>query len=88
MGYDKSKFSLVSQGLAAHQEWHYYDTGGESVAGYMGVGWFTDAKDRGVDTGDYVTIYNASSKLLLSGLMVVVQDTGATQGSWKRDTGI
>lgn len=87
MGYDSSKFNLIAQGVADAQRWYYFDTGGESVAGYSAAGFFSDAKDKGVDTGDHVTIYNKTGSKIYDGFIVAVQDTGATQGTWKRDTG-
>lgn len=87
MGYDAGKLHLVSQGIAGSQRWEYYDTGGETIAGYSAEGFFSDAKDYGVDTGDFVTINNRGTGDYLTGFMYKLQDTGATQGSWKRDTG-
>jgi hypothetical protein len=87
MGYDSSKFNLNSQGIAQNQRWVYEDTGGESVAGYSAAGFFADAKAKGVDTGDVVEIRDVAGAKLYQGYMHTVQDTGATTGSWKRDTG-
>jgi hypothetical protein len=88
MGYDKKSFSLISQGIAKHQVWQYVDTGGEADASvYAANGYFTDAKDRGVDTGDRVIVYDAVGKEWHNGFMTTVQDTGATSGTWVKDTG-
>jgi hypothetical protein len=87
MAYDTSKFNLIAQGIATDQQWFYSDTGGETAAGYSAAGFFTDAKDKGVDTGDVVIIRDVSGGKLYQGYMHAVQDTGSTSGSWKQDTG-
>ena len=87
MGYDSSKLTLTGQPIAGFKEWIYYDTGGETVAVYTGAGWFTDAKDRGVDTGDSIDLINAASGIRYQGRFSAVQDTGASQGTVTLDTG-
>jgi hypothetical protein len=87
MAYDSKNLDLVAQGIAQRQEWRYLDTGGETAAGYMAAGFFTDVKDKGVDTGDVCVIYNKAGGKVYTGYFVTVQDTGATSGTWKRDTG-
>lgn len=87
MGYDASKLTLCGQAMAGPKKWDYYDTGGESVATYEGAGYFTDAKNRGVDTGDRIEIYDNSAKKVYSGRFTGVQDTGATSGTVTLDTG-
>lgn len=86
MGYDSSRFNLVAQGIASAQTWHYDDTGGESGATYQGAGWFSDAKNKGVDTGDLVTVKNLAANQVYWGSFTTVQDTGATQGTVTFDT--
>lgn len=87
MGYDSSKLNLHSQGIAAARQWYYEDTGGETVAVYTGAGWFTDAKDKGVDTGDYINIFDRKNTIQYEGYFSTVQDTGDTQGTVTLDTG-
>jgi hypothetical protein len=87
MGYDASRLSLRSQAIAGPKEWTYYDTGGETAAVYEGVGYFTDAKQRGVDTGDLIQVYNNASNIVYRGRFTTVQDTGATTGTVNLDTG-
>lgn len=56
MSYNKDKLVLVSQGLSGrHKIWFYYDTG--DAAGDIGSetdSYFTDGKDMGIDTGDFL----------------------------------
>ena len=47
----------------------------------------TDAKDKGMDTGDTCVIWNQAGGEHYTGFMRIVQDTGTSQGTWKRDTG-
>ena len=87
MTYDSKKLTLLSQAVAGFKEWVYYDTGGESVATYTGSGWFADAKDHGVDTGDSIDLIDATNGIRYQGRFSVVQDTGETQGTVALDTG-
>lgn len=87
MGYDAGRLSLRSQAIAGPKEWVYFDSGGETAATYEGTGYFTDAKDRGVDTGDLIQVYNKASNIVYRGRFTVVQDTGETQGTVNLDTG-
>jgi hypothetical protein len=87
MGYDPSKLTLTGQAIAGPKCWNYYDTGGESVVTYEGAGYFTDAKQRGVDTGDEIKVWNKASNIVYSGRFTAVQDTGATTGTVTLDTG-
>jgi hypothetical protein len=87
MGYDAGRLTLRSQAMAGPKEWTYYDTGGEAVSVYEGAGYFTDAKQRGVDTGDRIEVWNNSSKVVYSGRFTTVQDTGSTTGTVTLDTG-
>lgn len=87
MGYDSSRLSLIAQGIAGPQMWLYRDTGGESVGTYQGAGYFSDAKDRGVDTGDPVMVLDDANSIVWRGHFITVQDTGATQGTVRFDTG-
>ena len=88
MGYDTKSFNLTSMGIASAKQWIYVDTGGEADASvYAAAGYFTDAKDKGVDTGDRVSILDVVKSAWQTGTMTTVQDTGATQGTWTNDTG-
>ena len=87
MTYDVGKLNLQSQPLSGPKQWHYEDTGGESAATYAGAGWFTDAKDRGVDTGDLLQIFDRKNSAVYNGYFSVIQDTGNTQGTAVLDTG-
>lgn len=87
MSYDKEKLNLISQGITKPKYWDYEDTGGESVAAFTGSGWFADAKDRGVDTGDLIVIRDRANTIQYEGYFSVVQDTGATSGTVVLDTG-
>ena len=86
MGYDTSKLNLTSQPIAGPKTWDYEDTGGESAATYVGSGWFTDAKDKGADTGDYIVVRDRANNQIYHGYFSTVQDTGATQGTVTFDT--
>lgn len=87
MGYDAGKLDLCGQAMAGPKKWVYYDTGGEAVSVYEGAGYFTDAKNRGVDTGDCIEIYDNANKIVYTGRFTAVQDTGATSGTVTLDTG-
>lgn len=87
MGYDAGKLTMVRQAIAGPKHWVYYDTGGENVATYEGAGYFTDAKSRGVDTGDTIEIWNKSTNARYNGRFTTLQDTGATTGTVTLDTG-
>jgi hypothetical protein len=80
--FNKSKFSLIAQGITGQKVWHYEDTGAladvEEVAGYVPAG------DHGVDTGDYVLLKvkdGTGNKTVRGAAMNKVQDTGSTQGT-------
>jgi len=87
MAYVGKNFNLLSQAIVSGKTWVYVDTGTDDSANYANDGYFEDAKDRGVDTGDRVEIYETASKVWQSGFMTTVQDTGNTQGTWVNDTG-
>jgi hypothetical protein len=87
MGYDSKKLSCVWQAVAGPSKWLYVDTGGETAAAYQANGYFTDAKQYGVDTGDIIDVLNLSSKTHYTGSFTVLQDTGATTGTVVLDTG-
>lgn len=87
MGYDKGKFNLSTQSLVGVRSWDYYDTGGETVAGYTASGFFADANDKGVSVDDPIRIVDAANGIVYTGKFTVVQDTGATQGTVSLDTG-
>lgn len=87
MGYDAGKLTLCGQAMAGPKKWVYHDTGGEAVSVYEGAGYFTDAKNRGVDTGDAIEVWNGASNIVYHGRFTTVQDTGATSGTVTLDTG-
>ena len=87
MGYDAGKLELITQAIAGRKTWQYEDTGGEAITVYQGAGYFTDAKQRGVDTGDPIQIIDAANKITWRGHFITVQDTGATTGTVRLDTG-
>jgi hypothetical protein len=87
MGYDNKKLHLCGQPMAGPKKWVYYDTGGEAVSVYEGAGYFADAKQYGVDTGDYIEVWNKASNIIYKGRFTTLQDTGATTGTVTLDTG-
>ena len=86
MGYDSSKLNLNAQGIKGARIWDYEDTGGETGAVFQGAGWFTDAKDKGADTGDRVVVRDIANNQIYQGYFSAIQDTGATQGTVTFDT--
>jgi len=79
----KNNLALVSQGITGHKVWDYYDTGAiadvQDVAGY-----FTNAGECGVDSGDLIFIHannGYTNRLVYGAAFAPVQDTGATQGT-------
>ena len=81
--YNKDRLKLVSQGITGGKTWHYHDTG--AIADIVDVaGYFTDAGDMGVDSGDFVFISannGYTNRLVYGAAFAPVQDTGATQGT-------
>jgi hypothetical protein len=79
----KNNLALVSQGITGHKSWNYYDTG--SIGDVADVaGYFANAGECGVDTGDFITIraHNGYTNHLVWGAAFAsVQDTGASQGT-------
>ena len=81
--YSKNKLSLIGQGITGHKIWSYEDTGIladiEEVAGF-----FSDAGDMGMDTGDFLFLKAKDgilNKTVRGAAMNKIQDTGATQGT-------
>ena len=87
MVYVPKNLSLVNQGMVGPKRWVYVDTGTTHETNYGDVGFFSDAKDRGMDTGDRVEIFERAGKTWVLGAMTTVQDTGATSGTFLGDTG-
>lgn len=87
MGYDSSRLSLMGQGLVSARQWQYVDTGGESVGTYQAVGYITNAGDYGAVAGDPITVIDQTNDVVWRGHFITVQDTGATQGTIRFDTG-
>lgn len=78
----KNQLKLVSQGIVGGKVWHYHDTGAladvADVAGY-----FTNASECGVDSGDLIFISannGNTTRTVYGAAFSPVQDTGATQG--------
>ena len=80
--YSKDRLKLVSQGITGGKIWHYSDTG--AIADVADVdGFFTNAGDMGVDTGDllYIAANDGQvTQVVRAAAFYSVQDTGATQG--------
>jgi len=81
--YDKNRLMLVAQGITGGKTWHYYDTG--AIADIVDVaGYFTNAGDMGVDSGDFILIHannGYTNRLVYGSSFAPMQDTGATQGT-------
>jgi hypothetical protein len=78
MTYKTDKLNLVSQPIAGPRQWVYNDTG-YVLAPAAGVGYFADAKAKGVEVGDIIHCSNTTSADRF--VFLEVQDTGATSGS-------
>ena len=81
--YTKDKLSLVFQAIAGPKTWLLSDTG---VIGDVAeaAGYITNAKEMGMDTGDFLFIRANNGQLTQAvhgAAMSIVQDTGATQGT-------
>lgn len=79
----KNNLRLISQGITGGKIWDYTDTGAiadvQDVAGY-----FTQAGDMGVDSGDLIFIHannGYTNRLVYGASFAPIQDTGATQGT-------
>jgi hypothetical protein len=81
--YSKDRLMLVSQGIARGKRWLYEDTG--ALADVADVaGFFANAGDMGVDTGDFIEIRannGYTTRVVHGAAFSTVQDTGVTQGS-------
>lgn len=78
----KNQLKLISQGITGGKVWHYHDTGAladvADVAGY-----FTNASECGIDSGDliFISANNGNTTRTVYGASFSpVSDTGATQG--------
>lgn len=81
--YSKQRLTLVHQPIAGPKTWSYWDTGAIGDISEV-AGFFANAKDMGMDTGDFVFIRandGAATDVVRGAAMSVVQDTGATQGT-------
>ena len=78
----KNNLRLVSQGITGGKQWDYTDTG--AIADVADVeGYFANASECGMDTGDLVLIHandGAGTRVVRSAALFKVQDTGSTQG--------
>lgn len=81
--FDKNRLTLISQPIAGKKRWAYTDTG--AIGDIVEVaGFFANAKDMGMDTGDFVEIHATDgglTKVVRGAAMQSVQDTGTTQGT-------
>jgi hypothetical protein len=79
----KNNLALVSQGVTGHKVWDYYDTG--AIGDIQDVnGYFSQAGDMGVDSGDLIFIHannGYTNRIVYGAGFQPVQDTGASQGS-------
>ncbi len=87
MGYDAGKLDLCGQAIAGPKSWVYEDTGGEAVSAYQASGYFANAKVRGCVAGDPIKVVDRSADVVWTGYFTEVQDTGATTGTVRFDTG-
>ena len=81
--YSKDRLKLIAQGITGSKIWAYEDTGIladiEESAGF-----FTNAGDMGIDTGDFLFLKAKDgilNKTVRGAAIGIVQDTGATQGT-------
>ena len=81
--YSKDRMRLIAQGITGGKVWFYDDTGAMSTVGDV-VGFFADAGDMGVDTGDFIFLQatgGANNKSIRGAAFASgIQDTGASQG--------
>lgn len=77
--YDTSKLNMKPQSMAGRKTWLYEDTG--PVADVVASGFFTDAKGKGVDTGDRLEYFDTSRGIWYGLRFSEVQDSGATTGT-------
>jgi hypothetical protein len=78
MTYKSEKLNLMAQSIAGTRQWSYNDTG-YVLAPAADVGYFADAKAKGVKVGDIIHASNTVSADRF--VFLTVQDTGATSGS-------
>ena len=81
--YDKNRLKLIAQGIVGSKIWAYEDTG--ILADIEEVeGFFTNAGEMGMDTGDFIFIKAKDgilNKTVRGAAMAKIQDTGATHGT-------
>jgi hypothetical protein len=80
MTYKSEKLNLQSQSIAGTRQWSYSDTG-YVLAPAAGVGYFADAKAKGVKIGDVIHCSSSATGQADRFVFLEVQDTGATSGS-------
>lgn len=85
MAYKTNSLNLYAQSIAGPRQWIYSDTG-STVADAVGAGFFADAGSKGVELDDRLTFIDRTTNITVTGLFSVVQDTGATQGTFVQDT--
>jgi len=84
--YSKDRLRLVSQGIVGGKVWYYDDTGLNTAVGDV-AGFFSNAGDMGVDTGDLLIIQargggaGTANAQIHTAAFTATQDTGATQGA-------
>lgn len=80
--YNKNRLKLVSQGITGGKIWHYTDTGALADVVEV-VGFFANAGEMGVDSGDLLFVQasnGATTRVVHGTAFYAIQDTGATQG--------
>ncbi len=82
--YSKDRMRLIAQGITGGKIWYYDDTGAMSTVADT-AGFFQDAGDMGVDTGDLVFMQASGAtndkRVQAASFAAGTQDTGATQGN-------
>ena len=80
--FDKDNLRLISQGITGGKVWQYTDTG--ALADVVDVaGYFTNASECGVDSGDLIFISannGNTTRTVYGAAFSAIQDTGASQG--------
>lgn len=81
--YSKDRLKLTSQAIVGGKIWHYHDTGAIGDVADV-AGFFANAGDMGVDSGDLIFISannGYTNRMVFGGAFGPVQDTGASQGT-------
>lgn len=81
--YSKDRLSLSHQPIAGPKSWIYTDTGVVTDITDV-VGFFANAGDMGMDSGDFVEVRasnGATTRVVYGAAVNNVLDTGTTQGT-------